>query len=473
VHPALRHISSMADTAEQGSSNVLGARQVALEAITQAEEDEFTVGEDLSVSDNRASKSFVERGARQQAAVAHRNYIAHQAARLEAESASIDTRLSAGAAELTAMIPGHWRNPATTFGKPADTNTTERNGKIQAVDNKFKRDGGPEPHLQADDAPAAAANQYGQTRRAADRALVDQATAEGRTRYVPGLEGQPGCMTREEYEAAGRLRDYTTITSPVGGAGSEARGLAGQRLGDYNKSKFIGPLPTDTVLGGDARTQAQARLDLQHALENGGAPVPLPQQHMGPDQATQLIHQAETQSRGIVLGKLHDSLVAGGMSPGGADQVVNGIAHGAVPQEIIEGVSGAGQVFAGGKEGFDHFADALPTGRHWQGFAPEVPFSAQDIEALKKIGQHVGQVGNAIDIGVGVYSWLHGAPAGEVIAKGAGGWAGAWAGGQFGGGFGVLVGGPPGALAGALILGTAGAVGGEKLAGNAYKWLTE
>jgi hypothetical protein len=472
VYPALAHGNSMANMAELGSSNIMGARQAAKEAIAQAEKDGFIVGEDLSVFDNCASKSSAERLARQQAALEHRNYIAHCAARLEAENMRVSAQLNAGAAEMTAMTPAHWRNPVT-FGKPADTNTSQRNGQIQAVDNTFKRDGGPEPHPSADDAPGDAAGQYDHTKRAADQALVDQATAEGRTRYVPGLEGRPGYMTREEHDAAGRLRDYKAIIGPVGGVGSDARKLAGQRLEDYNKSTFVGPLPADTVLGGDARSQAQARLDLQHALENGGGPVPLPQRYMDPDQATRMVHQAEAHARTTILDKLQDQLVAGGMSPKGAAEVVNGIAHGAIPQEIIDGASSASQVFAGGEQGFNRFADALPTGRHWEGFAPEAPFSAKDIEALKKIGKHIGWAGNAIVLGAGVYNWLHGAPASEEIAKGVGGWVGATELGGLGAWGGGIVAGPPGAFAGALILGTAGAFGGEKIADSVYAWLRE
>ena len=69
------------------------------------------MGEDLSVSDNYARESAAEREARQQAAVAYRNYIAHCAARLEAESMRIAGELNAGAAEMTAMTPAHWRQP--------------------------------------------------------------------------------------------------------------------------------------------------------------------------------------------------------------------------------------------------------------------------------------------------------------------------------------------------------------------------
>jgi hypothetical protein len=322
--PALRaasgviagHAALMTDAAEDGSATLLGARQMALEAITQAELEDFTVGEDLSVSDNYVWESPVDRDARQKAAIAHRNYIAYCATRLQTENVRIGTQLSAGAAELTAMTPAH---------------------------------------------------RYDQTRRAADQALVDEATAENRARYVPGLEGQPGYMTREQHEAAGRLRDYKTINGPAGGD-SDAQRLACQRLDDYTTSTFVGPLPTDTVLGGDARTRAQARLDLQRALENGTAPVPLPVQHMTPDQATQLVYRAEAQGRASVLGRLHDGLVEAGMSPGSANQVVSQIHNGAAPGDVMrDAAQGVGTNIGALGEGAKAHANAMPTGQHWRG----------------------------------------------------------------------------------------------------------
>lgn len=52
VTGAVMHAHAMADVAEPGSSSLRGARAGALEAISTAEADDFTVGEDLSVADN-------------------------------------------------------------------------------------------------------------------------------------------------------------------------------------------------------------------------------------------------------------------------------------------------------------------------------------------------------------------------------------------------------------------------------------
>jgi hypothetical protein len=474
VNQAVQHANAMADVAEQGGDYLRGARESTLEAITQAEEDDFTVGEDLSVTDNYAWESPVEQAARQEAAVAHRNFIAHWAARLEAANTGIAAQLNAGAAEMTAMVPAHWRQPNFGFGRPVPhtTNGTpkreERRGKVQAVDRTFKRDGASEPKPPADDAAAEAARRYEQTQRAADQAIVDKAEKDGRTAYLPSMEGQPGYMTREEADAADRLRDYKTITNPA--TGSDARRLAGERLDDYNKSKFVGPLPADTVLGGDARTRAQARLDLQHALENGNTSLDVPH-YMTPDQATQLVDGMEATDRANVLTKLQQQLQQAGMSPAGAAQVARGFAQGTIPQEYVDAAAAAGKPFDAGKEAINHFAESLPTGKHWPS---GVAFSAEDIETLKRLGSRIGYVGNALELGTGLYEVFgEGKSPLEVGAKAAGGFAGAYVGGEFLGTAGAAIGGPPGAFVGALIGGTAGAFVGEAGIERAIEWLEE
>ncbi|EUA44539.1 hypothetical protein I552_4312 [Mycobacterium xenopi 3993] len=63
VAPAITHANELADISARGSDYLLGAREAALEAISQAEADEFTVGEDLSVSDNYAWESREQQAA--------------------------------------------------------------------------------------------------------------------------------------------------------------------------------------------------------------------------------------------------------------------------------------------------------------------------------------------------------------------------------------------------------------------------
>jgi hypothetical protein len=328
------------------------------------------------------------------------------------------------------------------------------------------------------DTAAKAATQYDKSgQRARDQAMVDKAKAEGRTLYIANNAGLPGNMTDEEAAAAQRLKDYAAVTDPNSRFGpgfdphqaAQARRLAGERLDDYTTSKVAGPLPTDTVLGGDARTRAQARLKLQHDLENGQ--VPWHPQPMSADEATQLIDQVEAADRAQVLSGLQQELQNAGMSSQGAAAVAEGFAHGKIPEEYIQGASVGATALDAGKDGTHRYAELLDHGKHWQ---PDVgAWSAEDVETLKKFGSNLGRVGSAAELGVAAYELTHGVPPGEVAAKTAGGWAAAWAGAEAGGAFGAWVGGPPGAFVFALAGGTVGGIAGSNFGERAYKWLAE
>lgn len=106
------HASDTADIAERGADSLREARKGALEAIAAAERDDFAVGEDLSVVDNNYWTSPEQYAARLAQVQAHCDYIAHHAGRLEAENDRISTQLNAGAAQMEAMVPAAWRQPA-------------------------------------------------------------------------------------------------------------------------------------------------------------------------------------------------------------------------------------------------------------------------------------------------------------------------------------------------------------------------
>jgi hypothetical protein len=105
---ATGHALEMAGTAEQGSNCLIGARASALEAIAEAEEEGFAVGEDLSVSDIH-SRTAAERAVRRPVALEHAGYIIHCAGRLEAQNESVAAKLRAGALQMTSMTPAHWQ----------------------------------------------------------------------------------------------------------------------------------------------------------------------------------------------------------------------------------------------------------------------------------------------------------------------------------------------------------------------------
>lgn len=434
-------LSAAAKIARQEAPNLNAMHRRLLYTLEDAQQAGFNVSDDWSVTDTRASSNAAEQAERQGQAQTF-------AARLRSQAGALLAR--------DTEVSGNMTNAAAGVGK------------IHAVDNKFKLDGGPEPKSAADDAASDAASRYDQTRRAGDQAIVDQAKKEGRNAYLPSMEGQSGHMTREEADAADRLRDYKTITNPA--SGSDARQLAGERLDDYNKSKFVGPLPADTVLGGDARTRAQTRLGLQHDLENGNTSLDVPH-FMTPDQATQLVNSMEATDRANVLTKLQEQLQHAGMSPASAAQVAEGYAHGMTPKEYVDAAAAAGKPFDAGNEALSRYTDLLDHGKHWK---PEVgAFSAEDIATLNKAAGRMGWPGNALALGTGLYEWLgEGKSPLEVGAKAAGGWAGLSMGAEAGGEFGAFLGGPTGAFIGAFAGGLLGGFGGDWLGERGYQWLT-
>ncbi len=318
--------------------------------------------------------------------------------------------------------------------------------------------------------PSAAAQQYDKSgQRAKDQALVDKARAEQRKgAYDPNSPGRPGYMTEEEAAAAQRLHDYDSITQPFGASSPESQHLAGERLDDFAKTQIVGPLPVDPVFGRDARAQAKARLDLIQAVQHGQ--VPWHTERTTIDEATRIVDQTQAADRAFILANVRGGLIESGMSPEGATTFVESVSQGgAIPQEIIDAANTSSKVLAGEGHGALGAAKAAPTGGHW---GDRLPWSAQDVEALKSIGKHVGGVGNLITFGTGLYDWHNGADLGEVVAKGAGGWAGAWAGGAPAAALGGTLAGPPGAFVLGLIGGTAGAFGGEWASGKIYQKLS-
>ncbi|BBZ10350.1 putative alpha/beta hydrolase [Mycobacterium branderi] len=325
--------------------------------------------------------------------------------------------------------------------------------------------------MPGDDAAKAAAQYDKSGQRARDQAMVDKAKAEGRTHYIANDAGLPGNMTAEEAAAAQRLKDYAAITDPNSRFGpgynphevAQARRLAGERLGDYNTSKVMGPLPTDTVLGGDARTRAQARLKLQQALEQGqvaGHP-----QFMTADEATRLMDQWEAEGRQQVLGKLTSQLEAAGMSHTGAAEMADAIQHGAVPSELVrDAAKGIAAPVGAFGEGLKADAEALHGGRHW-GAAPA--FSEADAKVLKNLGSKIGLAGTAVDAAVAIYDWQHGESLVEAGGKFAGRTGGAMLGGWAAGALWGSFVGPEGTLIVGFLGAMAGGIGGDK----AVEWM--
>lgn len=290
----------------------------------------------------------------------------------------------------------------------------------------------------------AVADDYGGRQREADQSLVNS----------------PGEWTPEKQAAAARLRDYDVINDPT--ASLEQVQYARQRLADHHTSITHGPLPTDPVLGGDARSQARTRLEMQAKLEQGL----LGQPPMPPDQATAMINRSEAQARELVIARVQEQLTRAGMSPEGAAAATSSMARGIVPQDLADAASAANKPIAAGAKAFDYLAQSLPTGEHWK---PDVTtFSPSDVEVLKKVGGNLGVAGNLVDFGVGIYEWRTGTPLGEVAAKTGGGMVGASGMAAVGAWLGAPAG-PVGVFAGAFILGSIGSLGGEQIGETIYQ----
>jgi hypothetical protein len=292
----------------------------------------------------------------------------------------------------------------------------------------------------------AIADRYGTDQRAADQALIDS----------------PGPWTTEKQAAAGRLRDFATINNPT--ADIDEIRYAGQRLGDFHTANAAGPLPTDPVMGGDARTRAQARLEWQQRLESGFMRT----SHMTPDQATEWLNQAESQGRTLALDQFQEQLQRAGMSPEGAAATTEALSQGSIPQELVALAQNGSKVADGQSEAYNRFTDSVPTGDHWK---PGIAYSPEDIAALKKISNGLGAFGNVLEGAVALYELNNGVPPGEVAAKVGGGMAGTWVGAQLGAWAGSP-GGPVGVFFGALIGGVAGSFGGEWAGQQTYEFAT-
>lgn len=289
-----------------------------------------------------------------------------------------------------------------------------------------------------------APDKYGSSQRAADEALVNA----------------PGPWTPEKQAASNRLRDFATANNP--NATPEAKRYASERLDDFTTAQTVGPLPTDPVLGGDARTRARARLEMQQRLEQGL----LGKAGVTPDKATATLDQSEAQARTMVIARVQEQLQQAGMSAQGAAQVAAGMSHGQIPKELVDSASLAGKGISGSEASVNQTVKSMQPGHPWN--TSGQIFDAADIKALEKIGSRVGYVGNVLDLGVAMYEITHGMPAGQSLSKMGGGMAGAWVMGSVGAEVGAVAG-PPGVVIGGFIGGTVGSFIGESGAEALYK----
>ena len=275
----------------------------------------------------------------------------------------------------------------------------------------------------AEDQARGAADRYDETQRAADEALVNSG----------------GPMTPEMQAAAARLRDFGIVNDP--NANPYAKQYAGERLSDYNMSRFVGPLPVDPVLGTDARQQAQSRLEFQQKLEAGllgSAP-------MSPDAATAFLDSSETQARSMVLSRAEQQLREMGVS----DQGVT---------TVIKGLSSLGSSIGTGVE---QYGNSVETGRHALN-----GLSKADAAALARWGKlgHIGNIAQLVIAGIEYPSndWNPN----EELGKAGGGVLGSILGGAGAGAAVGSFGGPFTAAGAAIIGGLLGGFAGSDIGGG-------
>jgi hypothetical protein len=282
-----------------------------------------------------------------------------------------------------------------------------------------------------DEHDQSAVKNYDAKQRQLDQALVDS----------------PGGMTPEKSDAATRLRDYATATNPA--ASLDVRRLASERLDDFGTARFNGPLPTDPVLGGNARTRAQMRLEWQKKFEQGIAGGP----QMSPDQVTQLLDDSEQHARALVTQQAVKGLVSQGMSPNAAKAIAADVSRGVPWSQLIKEDGQMATWLGAGVDGMR---------RARGGIHAVDAFTPQDVETFEKVGKRLGAAGTLIEVGLATNDLFNGAPPGRTLGKLGGSLGGGYLGGLAGGALAGSVVGPEGALFGAMVGAALGGWGGEE-----------
>lgn len=270
-----------------------------------------------------------------------------------------------------------------------------------------------------------AVNHYTASQRAKDEALVNSSSS----------------MVNEKTDAAARLRDYAMATNPT--ADSDARRLAGERLDDFSMARFSGPLPANPILGGDARSRAQMRLEWQRKLEQGLPGTP----PLSPDRVTQLLDDSEQQARVVITQQAAKTLERGGMSASAASTVVSRLAQGTPLSDIAHYNS---TLVGTGGAGLESSAGSLSTGvRNLPGSIGVL--SKADAEALAGLGKRLGLAGSVADLALAGVEVSQGAPGGRTIGQAVGGVGGGMTVGGAAGALGGMWFGPGGAFVGGVI----------------------
>ncbi len=351
------------------------------------------------------------------------NTIAAEIARAQADGVQLDwSALKAAAIDATKGSLGEMTAVRDAYASKLDE--AELDMAADGYDMDAIAGGEGEGKPSAEDQARGAADRYDEIQRAQDEALVNSG----------------GPMTPEMQAAAARLRDFGIVNDP--NANPYAKQYAGERLSDYNMSRFVGPLPVDPVLGRDARQLAQSRLEFQQKLEAGllgSAP-------MSPDAATAFLDSSETQARSMVLSRAEQQLREMGLSDSGVLTVMKGLGS-LVRQRrhrcrAVRGLGGdrqarAGRAVQGGRGSASRSGESSArsaTSLSWSSRASSIPNN--DWNPNEELGKAGGGVLGSMLGGAGAGAAV-GSFGGPFTAAGAaviGGLLGGFAGSDIGGG---------------------------------------
>lgn len=225
-----------------------------------------------------------------------------------------------------------------------------------------------------------------------------------------------GPLTPEKAAAEARLSDAETARDPA--AGREERDLAAQRLDDFRMANFVGPIPKDPLLGGDARVRAQSRLEMQRQYEQGIYGLP----RMSPDKATLLINDGESRARVNLLQESYEVLIAEGATEQGArrflEQVSEGLPWNDLAQYNIDLANAAA-------DGVSGYASSLPVNAH-----DIDKMTPADVHAIAEFAKYTGRAATLLDAITTYQQIKNGSPVGETAGEFVGGTAlgslGAW-----------------------------------------------
>lgn len=350
------------------------------------------------------------------------NVIAAELAQAQADGVQLDwSALKNAAIKATKGSLGEMTSLRDAYGAKLDE--AELDMAADGYDTDAIKGGEGEGEQSAQDEADSAAQEYDETQRTADEALVNSG----------------GPITPEMQAAAARLRDFGIVNDP--NANPYAKQYAGERLSDYNMSRFVGPLPVDPVLGTDARYQAQVRLDYQQKLEAGLLGSPL-----SPDMATAYLDSCDTQARALVVNRAEQQLRGMGFS----DEAIKKL------------MQGAGSLSDSIGTGVGQYGDSVETGAHALN-----GLSKADAALLAKWGSRVGWAGNGIQFALAVDNWLDGgAERNQKFGQATGGIGGSILGGMGAGAAVGSWGGPYTAAAAAVIGGLLGGFAGSDLGGR-------